>query len=232
MTHTAKHGHGHGHNHEHNHSGKAAISRVWQVAAVTGNAAIGALELVTGAGASGASTMAVVGDGLHNLGDAATYWAQTNDVRKGIAHGGEAETKRRRFIFSAIAASSLWVAVQGGMDIAQHDEHNSDHNDLALAAAGASVALNGMLAAHLVAGTRRTRNERGGNHCQHENDLLTHIAIDSFSAVAGLAGAVAQRYNFDIAGVGIDNAAAMASGVVGAWAFRPTTSNLSHIHEH
>jgi hypothetical protein len=197
------------------------ISESWKWMTVIGNAAIGACELATG----NLATLSVASDGLHNVGDTATYYMQAeNIVNPNLSD--QRRQKLRKVSHCIIAASSLGISIKAGFDMA-HD-HESAQNVGTIYAAAASLALNGLMLNRFRSGVRR----RAINHTStYEKDLSKHFwAVDIPSAALALAGSVLQRYN-----VGIEQTAALASGLVGAFAFRPTKANLSHnclSHDH
>ncbi len=192
------------------------ISRKWQAATIAGNALIGAAELASGGG----TTLSVTADGIHNAGDAATYYLQTENILN-PSLPEERIARRRKIAHTIIAALSLSVAVKAGYDLS-FDEDIS-HNPTAIYSAGASLALNSLLMATLYRGINRRRKE--GILTPHEKDLTKHLwAIDVPSAALAVGGAVAQKYGIDT----VEPIAAVASGLVGAYAFRPTEKNLEH----
>jgi hypothetical protein len=196
---------------EHEHVHDPAISQGWKWTTVLGNAAIGVCELATGNVAS----LSVTADGLHNIGDTATYYMQAENVIN-TEIPDERRQRLRKIAHYVIATSSLGIGVKAGYDIATDQEHLQN-----AAAASASLALNGFLFARLRRGMRR----RAADHSSvYESDLSKHFwAIDIPSAALAVTGAVLQKYN-----VHIEQAAAVLSGIVGAVAFRPTEKNLAH----
>ena len=203
------------HNHNHNPTEQEpVISQRWKWMTVLGNAAIGLTELATG----NFSTMSVTSDGLHNVGDTATYYMQAET----ILNPNLTEQRRsrlRKIAHWAIAATSLGVSVKAGVDLSAN--HESAPNVATMYAAGASLALNGLMLARLRKGIRRKRQS---HETVYEHDLSKHFwAVDIPSAGLAVAGAALQHYNVDI-----EQTAAIASGVIGAYAFRPTKANLAH----
>jgi hypothetical protein len=218
--HHDRHDHDHQH-HAHAHEepkSKPVISRGWQVATVAGNALIGAAELAVGGG----STLSVTTDGIHNAGDAGTYYLQTENVLNPKLN--EQKIKRRRRIAHAIIAGlSVSAAAKAGYDL-QFGE-DGEQNPATIYAAGASLALNSLLMATLYRGINRKKRE--GMLGPHEKDLTKHLwAIDVPSAAIAVGGAVAQKYGIN----DIESVGAVASGLLGAYAFRPTANNLEHNH--
>lgn len=212
------HSHHAGHQHDHSTStdSNPVISRTWQVATVAGNAVIGAAEILTGGG----STLSVTTDGIHNAGDAATYYMQTENVLNPKLTE-EKIARRRKIAHSIIAGLSLAAAAKAGYDIQLDDE--TTHNPASLIAAGASLTLNVALMATLYRGINRKKRE--GTLGPNEKDLTKHLwAIDVPSAAIAVGGAVAQRYGVD----DVESVGAVVSGLVGAYAFRPTRDNLDH----
>lgn len=181
---------------------------------VLGNAAIGAAELASG----NLSTMSVTSDGLHNVGDTATYYMQAEN----ILDPEKSERKKmrlRKIAHWIIAATSLGVGVKAGLDLTL--DHESEPHAATIYTAGASLALNGLMLARLRRGIRRKHDS---HESVYEHDLSKHFwAVDIPSAGLAVAGAALQRYNVDI-----EQVAAVASGAIGAYAFRPTTANLTH----
>jgi hypothetical protein len=200
--------------HDHHADDEPVISQRWKWMAVLGNAAIGISELATG----NLSTMSVTSDGLHNVGDTATYYMQAEN----ILDPNKSEQKKmrlRKIAHWVIAATSLGVSAKAGVDLSL--DHESTPHVATMYAAGASLALNGMMLARLRRGIRRKRES---HESVYERDLSKHFwAVDIPSASLAVAGATLQRYNVDI-----EQVAAVASGVVGAYAFRPTRANLAH----
>lgn len=206
--------------HHHHHEHEPVISKRWKWLTVLGNAAIGAAELVTG----NLSTLSVASDGLHNVGDTATYYIQAENILNPNLTERR-KKKMRKLAHWAIALTSLGVSAKAGYDLALDQEHAP--NPTTIYAAYASLALNGLMLARL----RRGMRNKGSHHSEHEHDIAKHFwAVDIPSAGLAVAGAALQRYNVDI-----EQAAAVASGLVGAYAFRPTEKNLTHNcldHEH
>jgi hypothetical protein len=218
------HEHDEHHDHQHHDDHEPVISQRWKWMTVLGNAAIGAAELATG----NFSTMSVTSDGLHNVGDTATYYMQAEN----ILDKKKSEKKRqqlRKIAHWMIAATSLGVTVKAGIDLAL-DQESAPHA-ATMYAAGASLALNGVMLARLRKGVRRKKNDES----VYEHDLSKHFwAVDIPSAALAVAGAGLQKYN-----VNVEQVLAAASGIVGAYAFRPTKANMahncldqSHSHEH
>lgn len=201
------------HEHIHEHAHEPVVTRGWKWATVLGNAAIGACELATGNLAS----LSVTADGLHNLGDTATYYMQAENVLN-TELSDERRQRLRKVAHYIIAASSLGVGVKAGFDIAEGQEHAQ--NAFAVYTAGASLALNGALFTRLRRGMKRGSNDSS----VHAKDLSKHFwAIDIPSAALAVTGALLQKYN-----VHIEQAAAILSSAVGVVAFRPTKKNLAH----
>jgi hypothetical protein len=192
---------------------ESPISQRWKWMTVLGNAAIGACELVT----SGTSTLSVASDGLHNIGDTATYYMQSENILNPNLNE-KRKTRMRKLTHWIIAATSLGVSVKAGIDLGLQHENTPD--PLTVYTASASLALNGLMLARIR--QRRQNHEVQGN--VHERDLNKHfLAVDIPSAGLALAGAVLQKYNIEV-----EQVAAVASGAVGAYAFRPTKDNLAH----
>lgn len=200
--------------HSHPHAPELPISQQWKWMTVLGNAAVGAAELATG----NISTLSVGSDGLHNAADVATYYMQAEN----ILNPNLSEQRRMRLRTAAhwiIAATSLGVSVKAGVDLSV--SHENTPQPATLYAAVASLGLNGLMLARLRRGVRRAHS---GHQSGHERDLAKHFwAVDIPSAALAVAGAALQRYH-----VHIEQVAAIASGLVGAYAFRPTRANLSH----
>jgi divalent metal cation (Fe/Co/Zn/Cd) transporter len=198
-----------------------AISKRWKYATVFGNLALGIAELATG----NARSLAVAADGLHNLGDAATYSMQSNDVLQ-TDMDAERVHRRRKIAHWAIAVSSGAIGIKAGLDLAGDASH--EVNNVAAYAAGASLLYNGALLARLRQGIRTQHAELGSAiDCHQEDDLTKHLLrLDIPSAGLALGGVIAQKYGLQSA----EQLAAIASGVLGVVAFRPTVSNLNHAH--
>lgn len=206
----------HGHAHEHT----PAITERWKWLTVAGNAVIGAAELATG----NVSTLSVAADGIHNAGDAATYYMQAETALK----PDMPEAKRNRWRMAAhwiIAASSLAVSAKAGVDLAV--DHEATLNPFASYAAGVSLLLNGLLLGRLYRGIQRAKKTDGRSHMNEaERDLVKHfLAIDVPSAGMAVLGVATQGLS-----TAVEQALALTSGLVGAYAFRPTEANLSHSH--
>lgn len=208
----------------HNHSSHvarveepAAIGRSWKWVTVLGNAAIGAAELVTG----NLTTLSVTGDGVHNAGDTGGYYLQADNILNRTLTERQ-RARRRKIAHSIIAAGSLAVAVKAGVDVAGHTE--AEPHRFAAYAAGASLLLNTYVWAKLCQGVRRKRALGYATANEHERDITKHLwAVDMPSAILAVGGVIAQKYN-----VHIEQTAAVATGLIGAWAFRPTQHNLEH----
>jgi hypothetical protein len=208
------------HNHDHHEQGPP-ISQRWKWMTVLGNAAIGAAELVTG----NFSTLSVASDGLHNVGDTVTYYMQAENILNPNLTERR-RTKLRKLAHWIITTTSLGVSAKAGIDLSL--DHESAPDPITVYAASASLALNGLMLARLRKGIRRKANAHTSSH---ESDLTKHfLAVDMPSAGLAVAGAVLQRYSVDV-----EHVAAIASGAVGAYAFRPTKANLAHnclAHDH
>jgi hypothetical protein len=218
-----------------------SISRSFQLLAVAGNAAIGLSEIMTGAGTALATTI----DGIHNVGDSATYYMQTENLLNPDITLRRRELMRRASYW-IIAAGSLGASVKAGIDLGGNQENMPD--PAAIYSAGASLALNGLMFARLRSGIKHRRQKKTEQttvptdthdqhkehvhthheheHSHHEHDLTKHfLAVDIPSAFLALTGSFLQRYCVDVG-----QFAALASGLFGAYVFRPTTKNLSHHH--
>lgn len=207
----------HAQTHEHAHH-EAPISHTWKWLTVGGNVILGVGEVLTGS----VNTLAVTADGLHNLGDAATYYMQSEALLN-TKMSEEKRQKQRKLAHWIIAATSAGMSIKAGMDIPFG--HEEDPSILSLYTASASLALNGLLLAKLQRNKKnRTQSIKHSHHHAHEHDLTKHFwAVDIPSAGLAVAGAALQKYNVDIS-----QAAAIASGLLGTWAFRPTKKNLAH----
>lgn len=217
----------HKEHHKHNHKDypheqtnhEPPISRKWQQWTVWGNAGIGAVELLAG-GTS--NTLSVVADGIHNAGDAGTYWLQTENILN-PALAEERQQKRRKLAHWLISAGSLALSAKAGVEITFDQEITPDALDIF--AALSSVGLNSVLYYKLRQGLKR--NKREGLQTPHEKDLLKHFHyIDMPSAGLALLGAGTQLLGIPF----VEKTAAGASGLLGAYAFRPTEANLNHSH--
>lgn len=196
-----------------------AISHRWKWATVIGNAAIGTAELATG----NISTLAVAGDGLHNVGDSVTYYMQAEGALRPEMQP-EKQERMRKISHWIIAASSMGISVKAGVDLGHvlFDTglgHEEGAHPASMYAAGASLALNGLLLTRLRKGLRAKKHQN-----VHEQDLSKHFwEVDIPSAGLAVVGASLQKYN-----VGAEHIAAILSGFVGVKAFLPTEANLSH----
>jgi hypothetical protein len=203
------------HNHHEGHAShnEPIISQRWKWATVLGNAAIGTAELATG----NLSTLAVAGDGVHNVGDMATYYMQAEGALKPTMDV-EKQQRMRKISHWIIATTSLGLSAKAGIDLGLG--HEDAAHSATLYAAGASLALNGVLLTRLQRGIRNKTTEQS----VHERDLSKHFwKVDIPSASLAVVGASLQKYN-----VAIEQVAAVASGLIGAYAFRPTKANLGH----
>jgi hypothetical protein len=207
--------HAHCNHHLHEHSEQApAITERWKWLTVLGNAAIGTAELLTG----NTSALSVAADGLHNVGDTGTYYMQAETVLN-RSMPEEKRTRWRKAAHWIIAASSLGVSVKAGADLAL--DHESAVNPFAVYTAGASLLLNGWLLGRLRKGIRQTEYVSNG-----DRDLLKHFwAVDMPSAALAVLGVMTHGVS-----TAAEQALAVASGLVGAYAFRPTEANLTHGH--
>lgn len=199
------------------------VGEGWKWTTSIGNFVIGAAEMLSG----GVSFLSVTGDAVHNFGDAATYYTQANNV----IHQHEKEgASRREFLHKAgywvISAASAATMVKAGIDWKL--DRQAEINNVAVYAASASLAFNGLLLAQLYEAKKRL----GGFKTVYERVLSKHFwAVDIPSAGFALAGALLQKHNVDIEqGLGV------ASGLLGVYAFRPTKKNMQgggcHGHGH
>lgn len=194
------------------HTEHAVVSPRWKWTTVIGNAVIGTAELATG----NISTLAVAGDGVHNVGDTVTYYMQAEGAIRPEMHPKKQE-RMRKISHWIIAASSLGISMKAGVDLGL--DHEESAHSASVYAAGASLALNGLLLTRLRKGLRAKKH-----HNVHEHDLSKHFwKVDIPSAGLAVLGASLQKY-----AVNAEQVAAIASGLIGAWAFRPTKANLAH----
>lgn len=214
----------HEQHHHHHDNGEPIISRRWQIATVVGNAVIGAAEL---AGGLAASAYSLVADGMHNGADVYTYWLQSNNLLQQHQLNQEELQRNRKIAHWILCATSAGVAAKAGVDLAMDKE--SVHNTLNMYAAGASVLFNGMLFGGLYRGIQR-RKESGTQRMNHlEKDITKHFAFsDMPSAALALGGVYLQSKGM----IGTEQMAAIASGALSAFVFRPTKKNLAHDHDH
>lgn len=206
-----------------------AVGRAWQAASCFGNIALGAAQIVTGAGLTGEHVLLTFGNGVHDVTDGFTTWAQADDVRR--RRDGHAGRTRQRLLYSLLAGSSMYMMVQAGVDIAQHHEQASP-NDWATAATASAVALNTSLYGVISYRTHRNRRLRDGRHSAAEDDLKAHTGLDAVTAIGAFSGAVAQRYNIDIATIGVENLTAVVAGGYGVWRFWPSKARVDRGHGH
>lgn len=223
----------HSHEHHHHHDIEQSpdhepiISHNWKRATVLGNLAIGAAEIVSG----NTSTLSVTADGVHNAGDALSYYIQAENILDGEKHSEEKVQRRRKIGHTIIAASSGLIAGKAGYDALTG--HESSHGNFGIIAASASMAMNGLLYMRMRAGIRRKARARGSKEkTAVEKDLTKHmIGLDIPSAGLAMFGSIAQKFD-----AGIEQYTAIASGLLGAYLFRPTKANLSHdncpLHDH
>lgn len=198
------------------------VSNRWKWATVIGNAAIGLAEMISG----NVTTLSVTTDGAHNfLGDSWSFYLQAENARNPNLTE-QKRAQRRKLAHWAIASSSLAVGAKAGFDWVYN--HEGAQHAAAFPAAAASLLLSGVL----VTGLHRGLKTRGDRPISvHERDLLKHFwQVDIPSAGLAVTGALLQKVNVDI-----EQAAAVASGLLGAWAFRPTKRNLKNScldHDH
>ena len=208
--------HEHSDSHEHHAAYEPAVTERWKWATVIGNAAIGAAELATG----GTSTLSVTADGVHNLGDTATYYIQSEDV----LHPEQHDSRRQRLRKAShwiIAVTSAGVGIKAGADLVI--DHEAASHAASIYMAGASLALSGALFTQL---RYRMRQLERAACTDGEHDLQKHFQVDIMSAVLAVAGAIFHRY-----AVNAEQLAAIVSGALGVYAFRPTKANL-YGHRH
>lgn len=218
------------------------ISERWKWITVGGNLAAGVAELATGKIDSfdslastwkemfsgGYSNMSLIADGLHNVGDAASYYMQAENVlNKELSE--QKRQRMRKVSYWLIAASSLGISAKAGVEIPLGGEE--DPNTFGIYTAGASLALSGLLLASMQRKKRQRSVQHSHHHHSHhghddvhEHDLAKHFwKVDIPSASLAVAGAAMQKYNVDASHI-----TAIVSGGIGAWAFRPTKKNLEH----
>jgi hypothetical protein len=200
------------------------ISESWKWTTVIGNGVIGAAEMAVG---GLTSVLSVATDGVHNAADTFTYWLQSKNILdRGLT---DAQRQRNRKIANwVIAATSLGFAAKAGTDLAL--DHDTERNVLNVYVAGASLALNTLMFAGLRRGIQRRKRQNGNAELSHaEEDLKKHFLFsDMPSAALALVGATAHKYGV----TDLEQTAAMASGVLSAYVFRPTKANLRHNHSH
>lgn len=210
----------HCHEHqEHQHEQPSAVTRKWQIGSVVGNALIGTAELATGH----TSTLSVAADGLHNVGDAYTYYTQTENILS-KKHSEEKKQKRRKLGYWILSGTSAAIAAKAAGDIVF--DHDAPQNPLTLFSASASLALNSLLASTLYRNFKKNKKE--GHKSEHEHDIVKHLATDTASAALAVGGALAQKYGVSA----IEPLAAITGAAITGWAFRPTKKNLEHSHNH
>ncbi|HEX6462024.1 MAG TPA: hypothetical protein VFZ58_01990 [Candidatus Saccharimonadales bacterium] len=203
---------------------RSAVSRAWQWASVGGNALLGAVEIIFG---HASNTLSVLADGLHNAGDAVSYGTQTDNERNGHKYSEEKLKRRRKFGYWVITLSSGLAGMKAGVDLASGQE--SEHNQVALYAAAASLSLSSLLLVRLQKGIRRKKQLEGrSSMTMEEKDLMMHVGrFDVPSAAAATIGALVQKHNVDV-----EQWIAMVSGAYGVCLFRPTEKNLAENHAH
>ena len=200
------------HRHEHSHE-RLPLSKWWKRTVLLGNAAIGAAEMALG---FGSSAMSVMADGIHNIGDVATYREQIENA------AGSKRTEQRRQRSRLLSHWTLSTLSGGVGAKAAHDlatGHESTWATPNMLIAGASLTLSGTLYAHLKKQMKATPNDS-----PYAKDLAKHFwGLDIPSAGLALMGAAVQRYS-----VPVEQVLAVANGALGAWIFRPTKANLTH----
>ncbi len=225
--------------HSHTHEHQPVVSQTWKWTAALGNMAVGAFEIAVGK----LDALSVTGDGVHNGGDALSYYLQADNEIKSGQLSPEKQYRRRKIGHTVIAACSGSVMAKAGFDIGL--EHESHHNHLTLYAASASMALNGLLYARLHKGIKKAKGGAGRRKMTvTERDLTKHmVGVDIPSAMLAGCGAVMQRYGVEIPmeplellpavgavlpeRVAAEQVAGVGSGALGVYLFRPTKKNLS-----
>lgn len=198
------------------HNEKPIITSAWEKAVISSNLSVGLAEIAS----AGTETMSVAVDGLHNLGDTASYWFQTQNILdRNISK--EKRDKRRKLVYGIIFASSLLASGKSVVDLESNKDAKQNQNVIYPAAS--SVILNSSLFISLAIRIRRKSKEYILSH--HDLDLIKHSILDSTSSVLALSGTILQQADFSKA----ENIAALTSGLLGAYMFRPTNKNL---HNH
>lgn len=209
---------------DHQHP-KELVSRRWQRFVVWGNTILAGAEIATGR----LNNLAVLADALHNAGDAYTYHIQCENVLDNKQLDESKINKRRKIAHSIIAGGSLAVATTATYELLNNVNEEIGYGTIAVA--GLSVAFNSLVATKPLRAVL-SRRDNGHGHSHSEKDILKHIGlVDMPSSVLALGGALAQKYNVDLAGMSVEHLSAIASGGLGAYAFRPTEKNL-HGHSH
>ena len=226
MKHPDSRAHVHGPEKHSSKTNVAPIKNWWKWLAVIGNGAIGVGEAWLG----GLSAMSVASDAVHNMSDL-TYGVQANNAIHHEEYSRRSLAARRKAVYWVISGCSGLAALKAGYDISTNQE-SAAHADTIYAAA-ASVALTSTLAISLEVGVRRRANDPSyipSVDDEHTTrDLRKHLyQIDMPSAVLAVAGAVTQKYTFDV-----EQVLGLINGGFGVWVFRPTARNLdAHGHGH
>lgn len=172
--------------------------------------------------------LAVLADGLHNLGDGVTYAVQSgNLLNEQVNTDVERLARRRRLSFGALAAGSAMVGATAAIEYISNTENYVSTASIGVAAA--SVAFNGLVSVKPLRTVWDRRHNQAG-HSPAERDIIKHIALlDMPSSVLALVGSLMQKY---APGLHAEQVAAMVSSGIGAYAFRPSSKNLGHNHPH
>lgn len=200
---------------EHIPTNETVALRRMQIAAALGNLTVGAVE----AGVSLAvSAFSGVSDGVHNVIDSVTYWKQFENM---IGRVTEKQRERnRKYTYYALSIASLGLAAKAGFDLAV--DHEAEPHPLHAYAAGASLVLNATLLGGMIRSTRRCKADS-----RDKKDIYKHFLLsDMPSAAIAVFGALVHKYNLP----NIEQMAAIGSGVLSAWLFRPTQKNMHHQH--
>jgi hypothetical protein len=201
--------------HESSQAGETTLPRRLQIAAALGNLVVGAVE--AGVSLAG-SAFSGVSDGVHNLIDSVTYWKQFENITGKLT---EAQREQNRKVtYCALSIASLGLAAKAGFDLTTN--HEADPHPLHAYAAGASLALNTILLGGMVRSARvHTMDSRD------KRDIYKHfLGSDIPSSAIAVFGAIMHRYHMP----NVEQIAAIGSGILSAWLFRPTRANLHHHH--
>jgi hypothetical protein len=213
---------GHTHAYEHEHSDKELVSKRMQVATVVGNLALGAVE--TGVSLV-SSAMSGVSDGIHNVLDGITYWKQFENLRGKLT--SEQRLRNRRAGYWLLSSVSLGLSAKAGIDFVSGSE--GDPHPLHVYAAAGSLALNATILVSLVRGMRHNPRSNDPEFQKDKQALYRHFIVsDMPSSAIAVFGAFMYKHGLH----NIEQLAAVGSGLLSAWFFRPTKKNVAHEHNH
>ncbi len=221
----SEHGHGHGHERQ-----KSTLGRAIKWVTTLGNGAIGVTEMAI----AQLNTLSTLADGIHNIGDFASYWLQFDTVHRGHMLDVETIKKRRRISHSFIMGLSFLAMAQVGCELLD-GEKETHYNSNVMYAGAASLVLSGGVLAHMQLRAMRQKRDRHGiaPDCNSaaEHDIRKHLLLSDIpSAAMAVGGAWLQRNGYDMewgdVTVSAEQLVAVGSSALTAYFFRPTKGNL------